>query len=144
MHSGHPRLYFVMRSCHSHELRLLYAVLEGLAHGRLAEAAERLLLAAGKDGGETEKLLYNSRLRFSHRRYPMASSLQRLKLVSPLEEVATSRAMLDGSTPGAQSLYSAVSKLQMAALFSRAADLKCHDLFPTSEELECIRRYINR
>lgn len=126
------------------ELRFVYAVFEGRAEGRLAEAAELLVAAASDDDGKSTKVLYNSRLRFSDRQYPVIKSLQRLELAAPLPEVASSRLMLNAATADARCFSSAVSKLQMSTFFSRAADLKCHNLFPTDEELRYLRRFVGR
>lgn len=136
---------YALRVCRPHKFRRVYSVLEGIAEGRIAEAAELLLSAAGEgDERSSGTVIYNSRLRFSNRRYSIVNSLQRLELVAPLAEIATSKAMLDNKTATARLIVSSVTKLHCATLLKRAADLKCHDLFPTDEELQCMQRFMAR
>lgn len=122
-----------------HGLRLLYGVLEGHPSGRMSEAAELLLAAAREDEGNSQ-ILYNSRLRFSDRRYCVADLIQTFELKVPLNEIMTPMGLQGKSDSSSLLAFSGLSKLQMATLLSRAADLKCQDLFPTSMELKSIRQ----
>ncbi|KAL8271794.1 hypothetical protein Esti_004303 [Eimeria stiedai] len=117
----------------------LYSVLEGLADGRLTEAARVLQASSRENEKKGEKLLYNSRLRFSERRYPPLSASERIETNAPLTTLATSRAALVSRNSSSRPFSSGFSKLQLCTLFARAADLKCNDLFPTSGELNGMR-----
>lgn len=129
----------VLRNC-----RLLYGVIEGCANGCLVDAAKLLLRVMKEEKGSGSRLLYNSCLRFTDRRYSVASLAQTIDLRTPLGELVTCRALFDKNNAAALPVLSGLSKLQMATLFTRAADLKCQDLFPTAEELQSIGEFVSK
>ncbi|CDJ68715.1 hypothetical protein ENH_00057850 [Eimeria necatrix] len=126
------------------DTRLLYGVIEGCANGCLVDAAKLLLRVMKEEKGSGSRLLYNSCLRFTDRRYSVASLAQTIDLRTPLGELVTCRALFDKNNAAALPVLSGLSKLQMATLFTRAADLKCQDLFPTAEELQSIGEFVSK
>ncbi|KAL8431632.1 hypothetical protein Efla_005691 [Eimeria flavescens] len=116
----------------------MYSVLEGFAGGKLAKQAENLLKVRGEVGEGKEKVLYNSLLRFSERKYPLNCGIRKLKLPAPLSKVACGWAAFPRDFAGNRLFSSAISKLQMSTFFTRAADLKITDLFLSNAELQAI------